>query len=313
VNDAPVASSEAVATDEDTPKAITLAATDVEGSTLTYTIAAPPAHGTLSGTAPALTYTPAANYNGPDSFTFKANDGSLDSNVATVSIAVTAVNDAPVASSQTVATDEDTAKAITLAATDAEGSALTYTVVTAPAHGTLTGTAPALTYTPAANYNGPDSFTFTANDGTADSNLATVTITVTSVNDVPVARSESVTTDEDTAKTITLAATDAEGSTLTYTIVAPPAHGTLTGTAPALTYTPAANYNGPDSFTFKANDGTVDSNLATVTITVTAVNDAPVATSENVSTDEDTAKTITLAATDAEGSTLTYTIVAPPT
>src|SRR6185295_4156795 len=120
VDDAPVANAQAVVTDEDTAKAITLSATDAEGSPLTYTVVAPPAHGTLSGTAPALTYTPAANYNGPDSFTFRANDGTLDSTVATVSIAVTAVNDAPVASSETVTTDEDTAKAITLAATDAE-------------------------------------------------------------------------------------------------------------------------------------------------------------------------------------------------
>src|SRR5205814_7626912 len=127
---------------------------------LTYTIVAGPAHGTLSGTAPALTYTPAANYNGPDSFTFKANDGSLDSNIATVTITIAAVNDAPVAVDQAVTTDEDTAKAITLSATDVEGSPLTYAIVTGPAHGALTGVAPALTYTPAANYNGIDSFTF---------------------------------------------------------------------------------------------------------------------------------------------------------
>src|SRR4030095_13880342 len=160
--------------------------------------------------------------------------------------------------------------------------------------------------------NGPDSLTFKANDGTADSNVATVTITVAAVNDVPVANSESVATDEDTAKTITLAATDAEGSTLTYTVVTGPAHGTLSGTAPAVTYTPAANYNGPDSCTFTANDGTADSNVATVTITVRAVNDAPVASDETVTTDEDTAKVVTLAATDAEGSPLSYTVVAPP-
>ena len=89
-----------------------------------------------------------------------------------------------------------------------------------------------------------------------------------------------MTTDEDTAKAITLAATDAEGSTLTYTIVAAPAHGTLSGTAPALTYTPAANYNGPDSFTFKANDGTRGLERRDRSITVTAVNDAPVANDE---------------------------------
>src|SRR5439155_19869816 len=151
-----------------------------------YTIGTGPTHGTLSGTAPNLTYTPAANYNGPDSFTFKANDGELDSNVATVSITVNAVNDAPVASNQAVVTDEDTAKAITLSANDVEGSPLTYAIVTAPAHGTLSGTAPNLIYTPAANYNGPDSFTFKANDGELNSNLATVSITVNAVNDARV-------------------------------------------------------------------------------------------------------------------------------
>src|SRR4029453_1887873 len=159
-------------------------------------------------------------------------------------------------------------------------------------HGTLSGAAPTVTYSPAANYDGPDSFTFKANDGTSDSNVATVTITVASVNDAPVANAQAVTTDEDTAKTIVLSATDAEGSPLTYTVVASPAHGTLSGIAPALTYTPAANYNGPDSFTFKANDGSVDSNVATVTITVTAVDDAPMAANDSYATDEDTALTI---------------------
>ncbi|MDI9589031.1 MAG: Ig-like domain-containing protein, partial [Acidobacteriota bacterium] len=312
VNDAPVAQDQTVTTAEDTAKAITLAATDADGDTLTYAIVAGPTHGTLSGTAPNLTYTPAANYNGPDSFTFKANDGTADSNVATVTITVTPVNDAPVAQDQSVTTAEDTAKAITLVATDADGDTLTYTIVAGPSHGTLSGTAPNLTYTPAANYNGPDSFTFKANDGTIDSNTATVSITVTPVNDAPVAQDQSVTTPEDTAKAITLVATDADGDTLTYAIVAGPSHGTLSGTAPNLTYTPAANYNGPDSFTFKANDGTIDSNVATVTITVTAVNDAPVAQDQSVTTAEDTAKAITLVATDADGDTLTYTIVAQP-
>src|SRR5439155_4774094 len=141
---------------------------------------------------------------GTDSLTFKANDGELDSNTATVAITVTAVNDAPVASDQAVVTDEDTAKAIALGATDIEGSALTYATVTGPAHGTLTGTAPALTYTPTANYNGPDSFTFKANDGELDSNIATVSIIVTAANDAPVASNQAVTTDEDTATARTL-------------------------------------------------------------------------------------------------------------
>ncbi len=115
----------------------------------------------------------------------------MDSAPATVSITVTPVNDRPVANPQSVTTAEDTAKAISLAASDVEGDALTYSVVTAPAHGTLTGTPPAVTYTPAADYNGSDTFTFKANDGKADSAPATVSITITPVNDPPMANPQS--------------------------------------------------------------------------------------------------------------------------
>src|SRR5207253_3766017 len=109
--------------------------------------------------------------------------------------------------------------------------------------------------------------------GTADSAAATVSITVTAVNDAPVAYAQSVITAEDTAKAITLTASDVDGDALTYSIVSGPSHGSLSGAAPNVTYTPAANYNGSDSFTFKANDATADSAAATVSITVTAVNE----------------------------------------
>ncbi|HEX2904661.1 MAG TPA: Ig-like domain-containing protein [Jatrophihabitans sp.] len=91
-------------------------------------------------------------------------------------------NHAPVANNATVSTPQDTPVGVTLTATDADSNPLTYSVVTGPAHGTLSGTAPSLTYTPNSGYTGPDSFTFKANDGTADSNVATVSITVTPVS-----------------------------------------------------------------------------------------------------------------------------------
>src|SRR5204862_5924279 len=158
---------------------------------------------------------------------------------------------------------------------------LTVTGVGTPQHGSVTshpdGT---ITYTPALNYNGADAFTYTISDGHGGTVSATVNVTITAVNDAPVAADQAVTTDEDTAKAITLSATDVEGSPLTYAIVTGPVHGTLSGTAPNLTYTPAANYDGTDSFTFKPNDGELDSNPATVSIIVTAVNDAPVASDQ---------------------------------
>ena len=312
-NDAPVALAQNVTATEDTAKAITLGATDVDGNALTYTVVASPAQGTLSGTGANRTYTPTANYSGPDSFTFKANDGTVDSATVTVSITVAAGNDAPVAVAQSVNATEDTAKPITLAGTDLDGNALTFAVVASPTKGTLSGTAPNLTYTPTANLNGTDSFTFRANDGTTNSATATVSISIAAVNDAPVANAQSTSTPEETAKSITLAGSDVDADALTFAVVAGPANGTLSGTAPNFTYTPTANFNGADSFTFKANDGTVDSPVATVSISVTAVNDAPVASAQSVSTAEDSAKAITLAGVDQDGNTLTFAVVGAPT
>ncbi len=198
----------------------------------------PPAHGSLSGTAPNLTYTPTANYFGPDSFTFKANDGTADSNVATVNINVTAgANVAPVASDGSATTSEDTAVNITLAATDANGDTLTYSVVTAPANGSLSGTAPNLTYTPAANYFGPDSFTFKANDGAGRLQHRDGVDPGGCSQRCAGGCCQTVTTTTDQAVNITWSASDVEGDPLTYTVVAGPQHGTLQGTGDTLIYT----------------------------------------------------------------------------
>jgi N-acetylneuraminic acid mutarotase len=311
-NRLPVAEPGAVTTKEDTAVAVTLAASDADGDTLTYTVVSGPSHGALSGTGNSRTYTPAANYHGPDSFTFKANDGTADSNVATVTLTITPVNDAPVALAGSATTPEETAVSVTLGSTDVDGDTLTYTVVTGPSHGTLSGTGNSRTYTPVANYHGPDAFTFKANDGKEDSNVATVTLTVTPVNDAPVAHPGAETTAEDTPVAVTLGSTDVDGDTLTYTVVTGPSHGTLSGTGNSRTYTPAADYHGPDSFTFKANDGKADSNVATVTLTVTPVNDAPVALLGLAATAEDAPVSVTLAATDVEGDALSYTVVTGP-
>ena len=140
-------------------------------------------------------------------------------------------------------------------------------VVSPPAHGTAVVNGSLVTYTPALNWNGIDSFTYKTSDGSLDSNAATVTITVTSVNDAPVAVADSATTAEDTAKDIAVLANDSdvEGSPLTAAVVSAPAHGTATVNGDGTVhYVPAANYNGADSFTYKTSDGSLDSNTATV-------------------------------------------------
>src|SRR5207237_915893 len=258
-NDAQAATNDADTTNEDT--ALNVAAadvlgneSDVDGDALTAILVSSPAQGSVTLNANgSFTYTPAANYNGGDSFTYKANDGALNSNVATVSITVTAVNDAPVANAQSVTTAEDTAKAITLTASDVDGDALTYSIVSGPAHGALSGAPRTVNHTPAANYNGPDSFTFKANDGTVDSAAATINITVTAVNDAPVAANDAYSTNEDTALSVAAAGvlandSDVDGDALTAILVSSPAHGSVTLNANgSLTYTPAADYNGGET------------------------------------------------------------------
>jgi len=165
-----------------------------------------------------------------------------------------------VASSQSVSTAFNTAVAITLSATG--NGTISYTVGT-PTHGILNGTAPSLIYTPTAGYFGTDSFTFTATNTGGTSTAATVSIRVLPA--APVATSQSVNVAYNAPTTITLAATG--NGAIGYTVVANPTHGTLSGTAPSLTYTPTSGYSGSDSFTFTASNGTV-SNIATVSITV---------------------------------------------
>jgi VCBS repeat-containing protein len=290
VNHPPIAQPDAYTTAEDTPLVITapgLMANDTDPDpedVFTPTLVTGPQHGKLTplilASDGSFSYTPDKDYNGPDAFTYYVKDGAENSNTVTVSLTITPVNDIPVAADQTVTTDEDVAVAITLTATDVDlpVQTLTFLVQTPPAHGTLSGTAPALTYTPELNYNGSDSFTFIAFDGEENSLPATIHITLTPVNDAPVANNQSVTTDEDVTAQITLTATDVDlpVQPLTYHIQTQPSHGTLTGTLPNLTYTPSSNYNGSDSFTFFATDGLLNSALATVNLTLTPVNDAPI-------------------------------------
>jgi hypothetical protein len=280
-NRAPVAVDDTVSTEANTASEVTLRASDGEGDALQFAIVSAPQHGSL-GTVSGdkVTYTPAPGYSGSDAFTFKANDGKADSNTATVAIEVRPGNHPPTAQDATVSLDQDTSKQVTLAASDPDGDTLGFAVVSAPQHGSLgTVSGDKVTYTPAPGYSGSDAFTFKANDGKVDSNLATVSIDVRHVNHAPAAQDTTATTDEDTPTQVTLRATDADGDPLTLAIASQPSHGKLGPiSGDKVTYTPGPDFGGSDSFTFKASDGKLDSNVATVSITVRPVNDAPTLT-----------------------------------
>ena len=257
-------------TPQNTDLTTQLQVSDKNQDTFTLTLVTAPTYGivTFITDTNTFTYKPNWQYLGQDSFTFKAFDGEKYSRVATCNITV---NTPPVATAGTLTVIQDSANnTVTLNASDVDGDVLTYIVVTNPIHGILSGSAPNLTYTPTANYNGVDSFTFKVNDGTVDSSDVTVMISVnTLVNNAPIATAGTLTVIQDSANnTVTLNASDVDGDVLTYIVVTNPIHGILSGSTPNLTYTPTANYNGVDSFTFKVNDGTVDSSDATVDLIV---------------------------------------------
>ena len=335
VNDAPEADDDAYATAEGQTLSVNAPGvldgdTDADGDPLSAVVGTDPAHGTLALEADgSFTYTPSGSFSGQDSFTYQASDGQAASNVATVTITVSDVNHAPVAQAQSVTATEDVANTITLAGTDADGDTLSFAIGTGPTHGSLgsvgtvgcsSGTCSAnVTYTPDANYHGSDSFTFTVNDGQATSAAATVSITVSSVNDAPEADDDAYATAE--GQTLSVNApgvldgdTDADGDPLSAVVGTDPAHGTLALEADgSFTYTPSGSFSGQDSFTYQASDGQAESNVATVTITVSDVNHAPVAQAQSVTATEDVANTITLAGTDADGDTLSFAIGTGPT
>ncbi len=256
------------------------------------------AHGTVTMNPDgSYTYTPAANYNGTDVFTYQLCDADADCTTATVTITITAVDDAPVAADDSFGTAEDTPLGGTVAGNDTPSGdgGNVWSLVTQALHGTAVVNANGtFTYTPAANYNGTDVFTYQLCDADADCTTATVTITITAVDDTPSATNDTNTTTEDTQVSGNVSTNDTpsgDGGNVWSLVGANggAAHGTVTMNPDgSYTYTPAANYNGTDVFTYQLCDADADCTTATVTITITAVDDTPSSTNDTNTTAEDT-------------------------
>jgi hypothetical protein len=256
----------------------------VDGNTLTIASFTQPTQGTLvdngNGT---FTYTPSSGYFGTDSYTYTVSDGQGGTATATVTINVAPVNDAPVAAGNTVNGTEDAPLIINAASllsndSDLDGDVLSIASFTQPAHGTLVdngnGT---FTYTPAANYHGPDSYTYTVTDGNGGTATATVSISVASVNDSPAPVNDTLTrtTGQDTPVTVSMTTllgndVDHDGDTLTIASFTQPAHGTVVDNGNGtFTYTPDTGYDGTDSYTYTVSDG--QGGLASATVTINVV------------------------------------------
>jgi hypothetical protein len=295
-------------------------------------------NGTLFQTPPAisatgtLSYTPAPDANGLATVSVQihdsggtANGGVNTSAVQTFTIAVTPINNAPVIdglSDRTIFEDAGV-QSINLTGISSgasnENQVLTIAAVSDnPAlipNPAVTYTSPnstgVLEFAPAANAHGVAAITVTVHDdggtanGGSDTTIIVFSVTVLSAADAPMAQPQSLTTSEDTPKDITLVATDGDGDALTYSVLILPAHGILSGTAPNLAYIPAQDYNGPDSFSFKASDGGLESNVATVSITVTPLADPSITSiSPTQSTTSATPFTLIVAGADFSSSSV---------
>jgi len=275
VNDPPVVDPVQLTINEDGSATRTLTVSDPDGdASFTYAVTTQPSGGmaSFSDTVPGqFTYTPDLDFNGEDQFTVTVTDTSGGGGGATVTITVTAENDEPVAFPQSVETNEDTPIAVTLTAVDVENDTLTYAVVNGPSHGALSGTAPNLVYTPAENYFGGDSFTFTANDGEFDSTAGTVTINVVEINDPPVAVPDAVTVNQNSgANVLDLLVNDIDVEFDPFTVLAAgqPTNGVTAIVGGTVTYTPNVNFVGDDSFQYTIGDVAGRTSTATVTVTV---------------------------------------------
>lgn len=327
VNTPPTTSDVSTSGDEDTDISIGLAGSDVDGAVMLYSIVTQPTNGTvdIASTRPnnSFSYTPNANWNGTDSFTYKANDYIEDSNVSTYTITVNPVNDAPVSNDYSNNVEEGKSQDFPISNLgsdiDNDDGDLSVVLVSNPSYGTFqrqTNTNNNFyEYVPSdSNFAGTESFTFKLNDGSLLSDESTITFIYSNADDDPPSVNDvAASTDEDVAVDITLDGSDPDGDTLTYSIVSNPSNGSVVIGADTATYTPNANVTSPDSFSYKANDGEFDSNVATVSITINAVNDPPVTSSDSLEVAEDSSSNeIKLSATNIEGGGLTYSIVDLP-
>ncbi|NHZ72897.1 MAG: tandem-95 repeat protein, partial [Nitrospirae bacterium] len=261
---------------EDTSVGITLTATDPGADVLTYSVVLQPASGLLSGTAPNLIYTPDPDFAGQDSFTFVANDGQIDSLAGTVTVTVSPVNDAPMVNAVAASTNEDTEVTWGFSATDIDSASLTYSIVLAPAKGTVVlGPGQGeFTYLPSQDINGLDTFSYQAFDGELYSGTALVTITINAVNDNPVANDDGYVRIEGASLVVAAPGvlendSDVDGDALAATQETMALNGSVVlDSDGGFTYTPSSGFFGTDSFTYLANDGNGGSDTATVTVGV---------------------------------------------
>ncbi|MBF0451490.1 MAG: tandem-95 repeat protein [Candidatus Magnetomorum sp.] len=317
VNDMPETQDMFIQVLEDTMMNGHLSVWDADNDMLVFSIVNAPLKGQVVITddrSGAYFYRPMENAFGPDAFTYKVNDGTLDSLLTTVSIEITPVNDLPVVESHKLIIEEDASGSGCVTGTDVDNDSLIYSLIAHQGLGTFVLKADGCYfYTPVNNFNGGDVIIFKASDGQSDSNFGEIMITVTPVNDPPVAKAGDISVPEDHSIQWYLNASDIDLDSLIYTAVALPQKGQLTVSSSGVaSYTPLHNFWGLDHFSFVAADAAAQSDMAWVTITITPVNDPPVAKSDAFDILEDRSVSGQVHGSDLENDALTFALSTPP-
>lgn len=304
---APDAVDDTAETDEDTAVIIPVLDndTDPNGDALTVTAASSP-DGTVEITPEGdLIFTPAENFNGDTTITYTIDDGAGGTDTAVVNVLVNQVNDAPDAVDDTHGTDEDTATVVNLIAndTDVDGDALTVIEATVPEdQGSVVNNGDGtVTFTPAADFNGEATISYTIEDAEGLQDSAVHTVSVVPVDDAPNAEDDTAETDEDTPVTVDVLANDSDpdGDPLTITEATSP-DGTVEITPEGLLFTPAEDFNGPTTISYTVTDPDGNEDTATVTVDVNPVNDAPDAVDDADETPSGAPVTVDLLANDTD-------------
>ncbi len=312
VNDAPDVKAVKLSVTEDRAEKGSVPASDVDKDKLTWSVANAPKKGkaTIDAESGRFTYTPNKDENGDDDFMVAVSDGTATTQVP-VSVAIAPVNDAPVAVAHDASGKEDTPIKDSVGGSDVDKDTLTWRVVQQPRSGTieLDAQSGAYTYTPRANTNGEDGFRFEVSDGKLRDTGA-VKLTVAAVNDAPVTKDVSVSTREDRTASSRVTASDVDKDVLTFRVKKPPQHGDADVDADdgTLHYTPAADWNGEDSFVVAVSDGFLEAD-ATVKAAVAPEPDAPVVDLRPLETAEDEHGSLTLTAVDPDGDDVTFRVV----
>jgi len=306
VNDPPKAQDDSHSTGEDTSVTIPILAndSDPDGDSLVVESVTQPANGTVSNNSSNVMYTPDTGFGGIDTFSYTVADGNGGTSIAKVIVAVSTVNDPPVAQDDSADTNEDTLVMIPILAndSDSDGDFLVVESFTQPAHGLVLNTRTAVSYIPDTGFSGIDRFSYTVSDGNGGTATATVTVSVAAVNDSPVAQDDSDITDEGTSIIISVLLNDSDpdGDDLTVESVDQPANGTISNNGTEVTYAPEAGFSGIDIFDYTVSDGKGGTDTATIIVAVASVNDPPVAQNDSVATDKDTPVTISVLANDSD-------------